>query len=106
MHLGAHTAMTLPRLTFPTFFFASHSSAHRPTPRPGATEPRDVMRSFRLINAPGTRARFGDVVGLALRFEASPPGMANEMEWSGIDWNAERWTIPAAKTGWDHVVPI
>jgi Phage integrase family len=30
------------------------------------------------------------------------------MEWSEVDWDAERWTIPAAKmkTGWDHVVPL
>src|SRR6201993_1180131 len=57
------------------------------------------------------RARFGDVVGLALRFDALTiprPGMVNEMEWSEVDWDAERWTIPAAKmkTGWDHVVPL
>jgi integrase len=34
--------------------------------------------------------------------------MVNEMEWSEVDWDAERWTIPAAKmkTGWDHVVPL
>jgi len=36
------------------------------------------------------------------------PGMVNEMEWSEVDWDAERWTIPAAKmkAGWDHVVPL
>jgi integrase len=30
------------------------------------------------------------------------------MECSKIDWDVERWTIPAAKmkTGWDHVVPL
>ncbi|MGY4503230.1 hypothetical protein ACVWYH_007187 [Bradyrhizobium sp. GM24.11] len=53
------------------------------TPRPGVTEPRDVTRVFKLISAPWTRARFGDVVGLALRFDAltiSRPGMVNEME--------------------------
>lgn len=34
--------------------------------------------------------------------------MVNEMEWSEVDWDAERWTIPATKmkTGWDHVVPL
>jgi integrase len=46
-----------------------------------------------------------------LRFDALTiprPGMVNEMEWSEVDWDAERWTIPAAKmkTGWDHVVPL
>src|SRR6267378_604114 len=81
------------------------------TPRPGVTEPRDVTRVFKLISAPWTRARFSDVVGLALRFDALTiprPGMVNEMEWSEVDWDAERWTIPAAKmkTGWDHVVPL
>ncbi len=81
------------------------------TPRPGVTEPRDVTRVFKLISAPWMRARFGDVVGLALRFDALTiprPGMINEMEWSEVDWDAERWTIPAAKmkTGWDHVVPL
>ncbi|HVR57287.1 MAG TPA: integrase arm-type DNA-binding domain-containing protein [Pseudolabrys sp.] len=81
------------------------------TPRPGVTEPRDVTRVFKLISAPWTRARFGDVVGLALRFDALTiprPGMVNEMEWSEVDWDAERWTVPAAKmkTGWDHVVPL
>jgi integrase len=53
------------------------------TPRPGVTEPRDVTRVFKLISAPWTRARFSDVVGLALRFDALTiprPGMVNEME--------------------------
>jgi integrase len=55
--------------------------------------------------------RLSDVVGLALRFDALTiprPGMVNEMEWSEVDWDAERWIIPAAKmkTGWDHVVPL
>src|SRR5205085_12676608 len=51
------------------------------TPRPRVTEPRDVTRVFKLISAPWTRARFSDVVGLALRFDAltiSRPGMVNE----------------------------
>ncbi len=39
-------------------------------PRPGVTKPRDVTRVFKLISAPWTRARFSDVVGLALRFGA------------------------------------
>ena len=81
------------------------------TPRPGVTEPRDVTRVFKLISAPWTRARFNVVVGLALRFDALTipcPGMVNEMEWSEVDWDAARWTIPGAKmkTGWDHVVPL
>jgi integrase len=69
-----------------------------------------VTRVFKLISVPWTRARFSDVVGLALRFDALTiprPGTVNEMEWSEVDWDAERWTIPAAKTktGWHHVVP-
>jgi len=51
------------------------------------------------------------LLALLLRFDALTiprPGMVNEMEWSEVDWDAERWTIPAAKmkTGWDHVVPL
>ena len=75
------------------------------TPRPGVTEPRDVTRVLKLISAPWTRARFSDVVGLALRFDALTiprPGMVNEMEWSEVDWDAERWTIPAAKITLDY----
>src|SRR3979490_7373 len=57
------------------------------------------------------RASVRERVGLALRFDARTiprPGMVNEMEWSEVDWDAERWTIPAVKmkTGWDHVVPL
>ena len=75
--------------------------------RPDGTEPRDVTRVFKLISAPWTSARFGDVVGLALRFDALTiprPGMVNEMEWSEVDWDTERWTISATKmkTGGDH----
>ena len=81
------------------------------TPRPGVTEPRDVTRVFKLISQPWAKARFSDVVGLALRFDALTiprPGMVNEMEWSEVDWNTERWTVAATKmkTGWDHVVPL
>jgi integrase len=81
------------------------------TPRPGVTESRDVARVLKLISAPWTRARFNDVVGLALRFDALTiprPGMVNEMEWREVDWEEKRWTIPATKmkTGWDHVVPL
>jgi integrase len=60
---------------------------------------------------PWEKARFGDVVGHALRVDALTiprPGMINDMEWTEVDWDAKRWTIPAAKmkTGWDHVVPL
>ncbi len=82
------------------------------TPRPGVTDPRDVTRVFKLISVPWTRVRFGDVVGfcLAIRCADHSPisDMVNEMEWSEVDWDAERWTIPAAKmkTGWDYVLPL
>ncbi|WP_247990248.1 hypothetical protein [Bradyrhizobium sp. 186] len=51
------------------------------------------------------------MVGDALRVDALTiprPGMINDMEWAEVDWDAKRWTIPAAKmkTGWDHVVPL
>ena len=81
------------------------------TPRPGVTEPQDVVRLFSLIMPPWEKARFGDVVGDALRLDALTiprPGMINDMEWIEVDWDAKRWTIPAVKmkTGWDHVVPL
>ncbi|MDA9497688.1 tyrosine-type recombinase/integrase [Bradyrhizobium sp. CCBAU 11357] len=81
------------------------------TPRPGVTELQDVVRLFRLIMSPWEKARFGDVVGDALRVDALTiprPGMINYMEWTEVDWDTKRWTIPAAKmkTGWDHVVPL
>ena len=70
-----------------------------------------MTRVFELISAPWTRARLSDVVGIALRFDALTiphPGMVNETEWSEVDWDTERWTIPALKmkTGWDHVAPL
>jgi integrase len=82
------------------------------TPRPGVTEAEDVARVFRLINQRRDgAAMFGDVVGDALRLDALTiprPGMIHDMEWREVDWDAERWTIPAVKmkTGWDHVVPL
>ena len=81
------------------------------TPRPGVTEAEDVVRLFKLINARQERTKFGDVVGDALRLDALTiprPGMIHSMEWREVDWDAERWTIPAVKmkTGWDHVVPL
>ncbi|GLR89743.1 tyrosine-type recombinase/integrase [Bradyrhizobium iriomotense] len=86
-------------------------AANVSTPRPGVTDPQDVIRLFRLIMPPWEKARFGDVVGDALRLDALTiprPGMINEMEWTEVDWDAKRWTIRAAKmkAGWDHVVPL
>ncbi|MBO4227111.1 tyrosine-type recombinase/integrase [Bradyrhizobium neotropicale] len=81
------------------------------TPRPGVTDPQDVVRLFSLIMPVWAKARSGDPLGDALRLNALTvprPGMINDMEWSEVDWDTERWTIPAAKmkTGWDHVVPL
>jgi integrase len=49
--------------------------------------------------------------GDALRLNALTiprPGIIHNMEWTEVDWDAERWTIPAAKmkAGWEHVVPL
>jgi integrase len=81
------------------------------TPRPGVTEPHDVVRLFKLIMPIWEKARFNDLVGDALRLNALTiprPGIINNMEWTEVDWDTERWTIPAAKmkTGWEHVVPL
>jgi integrase len=81
------------------------------TPRAGVTERDDVVRLFRLIMPSWDKARFGDVVGDALRLDALTiprPGMINAMEWCEVDWDTARWVIPASKmkTGWDHVVPL
>jgi integrase len=81
------------------------------TPRPGVTEPEDVVRLFKLIMPPYENARFNDVVGDALRLNALTvprPGMINRMEWAEVDWDTARWAIPASKmkAGWDHVVPL
>jgi len=46
------------------------------------------------------KARFGDVVDDALRVDALTiprPGIINDMEWTEVDWDAKRWTIPAVK---------
>lgn len=61
------------------------------TPRPGLTELQDVIRLFRLIMPSWEKARFGDVVGDALRVDALTiprPGMINDMEWTEVDWDA------------------
>jgi integrase len=81
------------------------------TPRPGVTEPQDVVRLFKLIMPIWEKTRFNDLVGDALRLNALTiprPGIINNMEWTEVDWDTERWTIPAAKmkTGWEHVVPL
>ncbi|WP_439373057.1 tyrosine-type recombinase/integrase [Bradyrhizobium sp. DASA03120] len=81
------------------------------TPRPGVTEPQDVARLFKLIMPRWEKARFGDVVGDALRIDALTiprPGMISDMEWTEVDWKNKRWIIRAAKmkAGWDHVVPL
>jgi len=71
----------------------------------------NVMLLFKLIMPIWEKARFNDLVGDALRLNALTiprPGIINNMEWTEVDWDAERWTIPAAKmkAGWEHVVPL
>jgi integrase len=80
--------------------------------RPAITEPINaVAQLFQDIAAPLENSRFGDLVGYALRFlslTAVRPGEVNNSEWTEIDWEKARWTIPAAKMKMDkdHVVPL
>ena len=71
------------------------------TPRAAITEPATaVAKLMQDIAAPSERVRFDDVVGYALRFialTAARPGNVDDAEWFEIDFDAERWTIPAHK---------
>ncbi len=81
------------------------------TPRPALVEPAAAGKLFKTIAMPFPRARFGDVVGLAVRFlayVATRPGEVLEVEWSEVDIDLARWTIPARKMKMDHelIVPL
>jgi integrase len=81
------------------------------TPRPALVEPAAAGKLFKTIAMPFPRARFGDVVGLAVRFlayVATRPGEVLEVEWSEVDFDLARWTIPARKMKMDHelIVPL
>jgi integrase len=81
------------------------------TPRPALVDPVAAGKLFRTIAMPFTRARFGDVVGIAVRFlayVAARPGEVLEVEWSEVDFDLARWTIPATKMKMDNelIVPL
>jgi integrase len=86
--------------------------ANESAPRPAITKPvAEVTRLFQTITAPYQRGRFRDVVGHALRFislTVARPGEIASAEWSEIDFDAARWTIPAEKMKMrhEHVVPL
>lgn len=80
-------------------------------PRPALVDPVAAGKLFKSIAAPFERARFHDVVGLGVRFlayVATRPGEVLEVEWSEIDHDRARWTIPAKKMKMDHelIVPL
>jgi integrase len=80
-------------------------------PRPALTAPAAVAQLFQDIAAPLQHAKYGDLVGYALRLlslTAMRPGEVNRAEWTEIDWEKARWTIPADKMKMDkeHVVPL
>jgi integrase len=84
---------------------------HKAGSRPAITAPAAVAQLFQDIAAPLEDARYGDIVGYALRFlslTAVRPGEVNNAEWAEIDWDKARWTIPAARMKMDkeHVVPL
>jgi len=80
-------------------------------PRPALVDPGAAGKLFKTIAMPFPRARFGDVVGMAVRFlvyVATRPGEVLEVEWSEVDFDLARWTIPAKKMKMDHelIVPL
>jgi integrase len=81
------------------------------TPRPALVDPVAAGELFKAIALPFPRARHGDVVGLAVRFlayVATRPGEVLEVEWSEVDFDLARWTIPASKMKMDNelIVPL
>jgi integrase len=80
-------------------------------PRPALVDPVAAGKLFRAIAVPFPRARYCDVVGMAVRFlayVATRPGEVLELEWSEVDFGLARWTIPAGKMKMDHelIVPL
>jgi integrase len=81
------------------------------TPRPALVDPVAAGKLFGTIAMPFPRARYGDVVGMAVRFlayVATRPGEVLEVEWSDVHFDLARWTIPAEKMKMDHelIVPL
>ena len=84
---------------------------NKATPRPAFTKEKDARRLFQKMAEPLESARFNDIVGHALRFIALTvvrPGELVTAEWSDIDLDAARWTIPASKMKMskEHLVPL
>jgi integrase len=81
------------------------------TPRPALIKPEPVAKLFQTIAAPYAPARYGDLVGYALRFISLTvvrPGEIATAEWSDFDLDTARWTIPAEKMKMEkeHIVPL
>jgi integrase len=86
-------------------------TANKSVPRPALTDLADVAQLFRTIGVPFERARFDDLVGHAVRFIALTvvrPGEVASAEWSEIDFETARWTIPKQKMKMKHAhcVPL
>jgi integrase len=80
-------------------------------PRPALVDPVAACKLFKTIATPFPAARFGDVVGAAIRFlayVAARPGEVLQAEWSEVDFDLARWTVPAEKMKMDHelIVPL
>jgi integrase len=79
------------------------------TKHPGLTDPAAVGQLMRAIDSYEGRDVF---TSCALQFAAltlARPGMVNEAEWSEFDFDANVWTIPAAKMkmrNYNHMVPL
>jgi integrase len=79
-------------------------------PRPALTDPVKVAQLFQDVAKPFERARFNDIVGLAVRFAsltASRPGNIVDAEWTEFN-DAGLWTVSAEKMKMDkeHIVPL
>jgi integrase len=80
------------------------------TPRPALTDPVKVVKLFQDVAKPFERARFNDIVGLAVRFTsltAARPGNIADAEWTEFN-NVGLWTVSAEKMKMDkeHIVPL
>lgn len=73
------------------------------TPRPALTDPVKVAQLFQDVAKPFERARFNDIVGIAVRFTsltASRPGNIADAEWTEFN-DAGLWTVSAEKMKMD-----
>jgi integrase len=92
-------------------FDDQHLIKSKSTRRPALTREADVANLFKKIGAPFEAAKYGDIVGHALRFlslTAVRPGEIAGAEWTDFDFVLGRWTIPAEKMKMDkeHIVPL